>query len=515
MSEGANFCRYCGAPVTAPQEPVAAEQTLVAATEEPLETAQVTMAVTQKPTAATIQEPVTAKKGYVRRALVSLLLFLIFTGGLAVSGWFELNAWQKYKAPYQEAAFAALEEGLAKTEGSAEKIVELDTLLESNSQEIQKLEDTLALYHTRRESEILDTVTDLVDLDYDVLFMTQPFSSAYLQYIVDLLSAFCRDDLIDSWLYPYYTYSLEYGANAYIDQDLWIYRNNNGMAGAEEQAEKFNRILSDPSSFYSVYYTDILTDHLAQNDHLYVTGLDMLNTLFDIPGYVLDCAVFVKAYGGSPSPEEMDVPGWTAQDYSNFWEDADSYLGLEYAIWEYSGLSAADFDIDWNALVDEKAYYKAYEKFMDTIAPGLDRYDLAQYTPDDEYYGGVRYTLPGNEATLQEIAAAYIAENPSCLAELDINTNALPSSYDELIADAEEQIEELTETAAELEQQKKEAKRLQEGKVFLLQQQETLLNMQEQHAGNLTVTLCVFTLIFVFLFAMAITSLRRFIRAIR
>ena len=521
MSEGANFCRHCGAPVTATQEPDAAAQTNVAVTEAPIAAVQTTAAVTPAPmavikapttpaqtTTAAAQEPGTAKKRPVRQALVSLLLFFIFTGGLAVSGWFEFNAWQKYKAPYQEAAFATLEEELAKTEDSAEKIAELDTLLEANAQEIRELESTLALYRTRRESEILGTVTDLVDLDYNALFTTKPFSSAYLQYIDDLLKAFRQDDMTDSWLYPYYTYSLEYGANTYIDQDLWIYSNG-------DEREKFHGLLTDPQHFYISVYTTTLTDHLAQNSHLYVTGLDMLNTLFMIPGYVLDGAVFVKAYGGNPFPEEMEVSGWTSQDYSDFWEYADSYLDSEYAIWEYSGLSAMDFEIDWNTLVDEDAYYKAYEKFMDTIAPGLDRYDMAQYTPDDEYYGGVRYTLSGTEATLKEIAAAYIAENPSCLAELDINTDSLPSSCDELIADTEEQIEELTETAAELELQKVEAKRLQEGKVFLLQQQETLLNMQEQHAGNLTVTLCVFALICVFLFIMAITSLRRFIRALR
>lgn len=472
MSEGANFCRHCGAPATAAKEPV----------------------------------PV--KKRHIRRALVSLLLFFIFAGGLAVSGWFEFNAWQKYNAPYQEAAFAALEEELSKTEGCAEKIAGLEVLLETNARETRELEATLALYHTQRESEILGSVTDSVELDYNALFTTEPFSSAYLQYIDDLLSAFQQDRLADGWLYPYYTYSLECGANPYIDLDLWIYD------GAGEN-EKFSELLTDPQHFYVSAYTSTLTDHLALNNHLYVTGMDMLNTFFRIPGYVLDGAVFVKAYGGNPSPEDMKVPGWAPQDYINFWEDADSYLFSDHAVWEDFGLSAVDFDIDWNTLVDEDAYYKVYEKFMDIIAPGLDRYDMAQYAPDDEYYGGVRYELSGSEATLKEIAAAYIADNPDCLAELGIDTDTLPSSYDSLIADGKVQLEELAETAEDLELQKAEATRLQAGKAFLLQQQETLLAMQEQHVETLTVTLWVFALICVFLFAMAIASLRWLVRSLR
>lgn len=500
MSEGANFCRYCGAPVTAPQEPASAAQTTLTVTEAPAVAEQTTLAVTQA--------PVTVKNKHIRRALVSLLLFVIFTGGLAVSGWFAFNVWQKYNTPYQAASFAALDEKLEETERCAEKLAELDTLLKTNAQETRELEANLANYRVRREDEILSTVTDSVDLDYNTLFATEPFTSAYLQYMDDLLSAFRQDSLVDSWLYPYYTYSVEYGANIYIDLDLWIYNN-------EDEREKFNELLTDPQHFYISAYTTTLTDHITLNDHLYVTGLDMLNTLFRIPGYVLDGAVFVKAYGGSPSPEEMDVPEWTPQDYSDFWTYAESYNLSERAVWEDFGLSAMDFNVDWNTLVDEDAYYKAYEKFMNTIAPGLDRYDMAQYTPDDEYYGGVRYTLPGSEATLKEIAAAYISGNPACLTELDINTDTMPSSYDDLIALGETQLKELAETAGELELQKTEVKRLQDSEAFFRQQQESLFAMEKQHMERLKRILWIFGLSCTFLFIMAATSLRRFIRALR
>lgn len=499
MSESAKFCRHCGAPVTAAQTTVAVTQAPVAAAEA------LTAAEAPVTTTAT---PISTRKRHIRRALVSLLLFFIFTGGLAVSGWFAFNVWQEYNTPYRAASFAALDEKLAETERCSEKLSELDSLLKTNAQETRELEADLARYHAQREDEILTTVTDYIDPDYDALFTTEPFSSAYLQYMDDLLSAFRQDSLADSWLYPYYTYSVEYGTNTYIAQDLWIYNN-------EDEREKFNGLLTDPQHFYISVYTATLTDHITINDQLYVTGLDMLNTLFCIPGYVLDGAVFVKAYGGSPSPEEMNVPGWNPQDYIDFWSYADSYNLSEHAVWEDYGLSAVDFNIDWNALVDEDAYYRAYEKFMNTIAPGLDRYDMAQYTPDDDYYGGFRYELSGNEATLNEIAAAYIAGNPACLAELGINTDTLPSSYDSLIADSKVQLEELAEAAEELELQKTEVKRLQDNEAFFRQQQETLLAMEKQHTVNLTRILWIFVLSCVFLFIMAVASLRRFIRALR
>lgn len=507
MSEGANFCRHCGAPVTAAEEPAAITQAPVAVTEAPTADAQTTAALTEASTAPA-QAPVSFKKRHIRRALVSLLLFLIFTGGLAVSGWFTFNVWQEYNTPYRAASFAALDEKLAETEACAEKLAELDSLLKTNAQEIRELEADLTRYCVQREDEILSTVTDSVDLDYNALFTTEPFSSAYLQYMDDLLTAFRQDSLADSWLYPYYIYSVEYGANIYIVLDLWIYSNG-------DEREKFNGLLTDPQHFCISAYTATLTDHITRNDQLYVTGLDMLNTLFRIPGYVLDGAVFVKAYGGSPSPEEMEVPGWTPQDYSDFWTYAESYNLSEHAVWEDYGLSAVDFNLDWNALVDEDAYYRAYEKFMNTIAPGLDRYDMAQYTPDDDYYGGFRYELSGNEATLKEIAAAYIAGSPARLAELGINIDTLPSSYDSLIADSKVQLEELAKAAEELELQKTEVKRLQDSEAFYRQQQETLLAMEKQHTENLTRILWIFTLSCVFLFIMAVISLRRFIRALR
>lgn len=492
LSESALFCRYCGVPVTAGSEPVSI--------------ARESMPVAETPAAAA-EEPAPVKKRHIRQALVSLLLFFIFAGGLAVSGRFIFSTWQESHTPYQAAAFAALDEELAMREDCADRISELEVLLKANAQEIKDLESDLAGYRLRREEEVLNTVTDSVELDYDALFATEFFSSAYLQYIDDLLNAFRQDTLTDNWLYSYYDYSADYGANIHINQDLWIY-------DSDSADEKFSRLL-DTRRFCVSVYTATLTDHFTQNDHLYVTGFDILNTLFRIPGYVLDDSVFVKAYGGSPSPAEMDVPGWSLQDYDDFWESAGSRSDSSYAVWETYGLSAVDFDIDWRNLVDEDAYYSAYEEFMDTIAPGLERYDMALYIPDDDYYGGVRYELSGNEATLKEIAAAYIAGHPDCLEELGINTDALPSSYDNQIAETKLQLEELAKTAGELTLQKNEVKWLQDSNTFFRQQQETLLAMEQQHMEFLNRTLLIFAIICIFLLIMAIASLRRFIRALR
>ncbi|MCM1191059.1 MAG: zinc ribbon domain-containing protein [Butyrivibrio sp.] len=489
ISESALFCRYCGISVTAAGEPADAPTKSLQNTE-----------------ASAAEKSTSGKKRQVRQAFVSLLLFFIFAGGLAVSGRFMYSAWREYHTPYREDVFAALDEELAKRAGSGHKVTVLDELLKTKDQEIRTLGANLARYHLRREREILNTVTDSVEIDYDALFATEFFSSAYLQYIEDLLSAFRQDALTDSWLYTYYDYSVNYGANARINQDLWFYAH-------DAADEKFSGLL-DPGRFCASVYTDTLSEHFALNEHLYVTGLDLL-AILGIPGYILDDAVFVKAYGGSLYPAEMEVPGWSQQDYNDFWESAGSPSDSAYAFWTDYGLSAPDFDIDWDALVDEPAYYKAYETFMDTVAPGLERYDMVQYFPDDDYYGGVRYELSGTEASLRKIAAAYITAHPDFLEELGINTEALPSSYDDLIAEAELQLAELTDTADDLTLQKNEAEWLRDSKAFFLQQRETLLAMETRHRELAIRALWIFALIIVFLFLMAAVSLRRFIRALR
>lgn len=524
LSENALFCRYCGVPVQSPETAAKAsandtlptETATMAPADDALPTETVTMApvndaeppkIPAAPAPAADNLP-TPEKKRVRRAFARLLLFLIFAGGLTASGWLTFRAWQDWRAPYQTAAFTSLEESLAKAESSAEKLPELDQLLSDNSREIRESLSSVVRYRSLRQEEILNTLTRHTDFNYSALFATEPFSSAYRQYISDLLSAFRQDSLADSWLRPYYIYSAAYGANIGIQEDLWLY------AGSDDN-KKFNELLSDPAHFYVSRYAAVLTDHLLLNNHLYVTGADMLNTLFAIPGYILDDAVFVKACGGNPNPEEMNVPDWTPQDYSAFWSSAGERSQSDHAVWTDCSLSARDFDIDWNALLDEKAYYRAYEKFMNTIAPGMERYGMAEYVPDDEYFGGVRYELPGKEATLDEIATAYITEHPECLTDLGIDLDALASSYDSLLAEEESRLGELTAAAEDLIFRKNEAVRQRDGRTFLLEQQEKLTALREQHSADASASLRVFAVISLFMFVMTVTGLRWFLRALR
>lgn len=538
LSENALFCRYCGIPVqspeiaAAPANDIQLPETAAAAPANdtqlpetaaaapvndaplleipaavPANDTQLPETITAAPAPAAENLPAPEKKR-VRRAFARLLLFLIFACGLTASGWLTFRAWQDWRTPYQTAAFTSLEESLAKAESSAEKIPELDQLLSDNSREIRESLSSVIRYRSLRQDEILNNLTRHTDFNYSALFATEPFSSAYRQYISDLLAAFRQDSLADSWLRPYYAYSAAYGANIGIQEDLWLY------AGSDDN-KKFNELLSDPTHFYVSRYAAVMTDHLLLNNHLYVTGADMLNTLFGIPGYILDDAVFVKACGGNPNPEEMNVPDWTPQDYSAFWSSAGERSQSDHAVWTDCNLSARDFDIDWNALLDEKAYYRAYEKFMNAIAPGLERYGMAEYVPDDEYFGGTRYELPGSEATLDEIATAYITEHPECLTDLDIDLDALTSSYDSLLAEEESRLGKLTAAAEDLIYQKNEAIRQKDGRTFLLEQQEKLTALREQHTADASASLRVFAVISLFMFAMTVTGLRWFLRSLR
>lgn len=494
ISETARFCKYCGVPVQKSEEPA----------KNPAPAKELPETAPLKPAAGKRRLP---------RALVSLLLFLIFTAGFGACAWSVYRTCLNYNIPYREKSFASLEQTLTEIQGCPEKISDLEARLITNSQEALALEEDLDRHRILREEEILNTLTDTVEIDYDALFATEPFSTAYTQYINELLTAFRRDMLTDSWLRTYNDYTPEYGSDELTNPKLWIYID---PEDSEEDAGAFHPLLSDPAAFCSDIYTDSLSDHAVQNEHLYVTGMDMLNELFHIPGYVLDAAVFVKAYGGNPNPEEMSVPGWNSEDYEKFWTyTEDTYQAADHAIWEDYDLSAADFDIDWNALTDEAAYYSAYEKFMDAVAPGLSRYDMAQYLPDDDYYGGVRYELTGEEASLKEIAAAYIADNPSCLEALNINPDTLPSSYDDLIAEGKKQLEELEIAAEELEAQKTAAEELLSEKDYFQQQLDELLAMREDRRLLLTAVLCALGVGCIFLFFMAASSFRRFMDALR
>lgn len=436
--------------------------------------------------------------------LASFLLLLIFTVGFLISGWFEINTWQEYNMPYREEDLSLLEASLAEIDNASEGLPDLEKQLASALSETEALETMLTEYNELRETEIQNTVTDAVNLNYEALFSNQFFTSAYKQYINDLLNAFKQDEAIDSWLYTYYAYSSEYGANRYLDYDLWIY------ATKKEEA-KFSDLLENCEVFCTERYTYDISEHLSRNNQLYISGLDMLNILFDLPGYILDDAIFIKAYGGNPDPEEMEVPGWTVQDYNDFWSNASARVYSDTAIWEDYNLSAEDFDIDWNTLFDEEAYYSAYVKFMDTIAPGLGRSEMAEYMPDDAYFGGVCYQYTVSEPSLKEIADAYIASNPTALEELGINPETMASSYDKKIADTEAQLETLKETLDALTLEKSDAEKLLINESSLRERYQSLLIERERYTTRLINNLWIFGFILCFLLIMIIISLCRFI----
>lgn len=442
------------------------------------------------------------------RIFASLLLLLIFTAGFLASGWFEYGTWQEYNSPYREEDLSSLEESLAQIHNAAEMLPDLETLLSSASSETEALETLLTEYKAQRETEIQSLVNNTVDSNYEALFSNQFFTSAYEQYINDLLDAFKQDAAVDSWLYTYYTCSAEYGANRYLNYDLWIY-------DTENEESKFSNLLANCEVFLAERYPYGISEHLSQNNHLYVTGLDMLNILFDLPGYMLDSAVFLKAYGGNPDPEEMEVPGWTARDYNDFWKKAGAYAYSDTSIWEDYNLSAENFDIDWNALFDEEAYYAAYVKFMDTIAPGLSRLGMAEYTPDDAYFGGVCYEYTEDEPSLREIADAYIASNPGALKELGIDPQNLTSSYDKKISVAETELEALKQTTDALMQKKADTERLSGNEDAFRMEYQTLLNEHDRHTAQFVSNLWIFGLISAFLLIMAVISLCKLISLLK
>ena len=84
LSENARFCRYCGIPVQRIENSVKAAQE-----SSPSQDSDATEDTLHIPGKSR-----TVKISRARRVFVSLLLFCIFTGGLAVSGWFTVRTWQ-------------------------------------------------------------------------------------------------------------------------------------------------------------------------------------------------------------------------------------------------------------------------------------------------------------------------------------------------------------------------------------------------------------------------------------
>ena len=470
------FCSSCGAgqppfetaPTEAPSEPE-----------------------TPKTDAAPSGRDLNIRKKYILPA-VSFLLSLIFAAGAFVSGYFALNTWNELNTPYKQDETSQLSETLDWIEGDSEsEVADLNRKLDVTAGEIAGLETRQEQYLESRTQELLQSALldgDTSDL-MDRVLESDFFKTAFDQYLRDLLETFKTDQYLESWLYPYYTYSLEHGANKYIcrddNSDMWFYELPGGNA-------KFSQDMENDRLFLQNVYSYSLSEHLYYNGRIYITASDFMNIVLRMPDYVADCAVLVKAYGGNPDPAKMSVPGWSFADYRELWGNAVYYFYVEDPIWVYFGLSAQDFDLNWNLLADERAFYDAYLKLMDTIAPGLSVYDMVTYYASDDAYGGMGFDITGKEASLTDIALLYLKSHPEELEDLSFFDDSETSSFDAMIADTDSQLQELNAQTDSLTEERARINQLLEDRDSLRAQYDELLYEIQVRNKALMKSLCVF-----------------------
>ena len=386
-----------------------------------------------------------------RRAIVALLLSAVLAAGALAAGSCGLESRRSMDIPFCQDRILELEDSLARLEGSADTdLAALQAQLTDACSQQEQLKQQMAEYQNQQRQEQLRRAVSDLSLDYSLILADDFFADAYDEYISDLLEIFKNDSLLDSWLYPYYTYTLERGENRYISEaknlDMWFYDIPGGRHKFSAEAEDLEALEFARQDF-------TLYDRLYYHGRIYITASDFMNTVLCMPNYVADSAVFVKAFGGDPDPSSMSVPGWNDAVFDLFWSSSESYYSLDVPVWVEYHLSAEDFSLDWNQLVDEQAYYDAYQKFMNTIAPGLDTYDMVTYYASDDAYGGMGFDITGKEASATEIIALYLENHPDALEQFDIDLNAVPTAYDIPIQNTQAEIEELTVKTAELEQE--------------------------------------------------------------
>ena len=386
------------------------------------------------------------RTGCVPKAIVWLVLFAVFVGGTLVGGNFGLRTLKALNTPYRQEETEELEKSLDWIQtDSASDLDKTEEKIQKTSDQVSELESLIEEYQQGRENEILQQIGS--EVDFDSLFEEDFFQDAYDQYLHDLIAAFKNDELLHSWLYPYYTYALENGTNPYISEDMnadmWFY-------GEPGQDDRFADYLTE-----DWYVRDrSLYNRITESGRIYITASDLMSYVLWIPPYVPDNAVFVKAFGGNPDPADMSVPGWSRADYRSFWGDPDDNYGISLPVWIKYDISAEDFDIDWNQLVNEQAYYDAYVKFMNTIAPGLDTYDMVSYYGSDDAYGGMCFDMTGKEASATEIALLYLENHPDAMKDFD--PDSMKTSYDSRLAEAQAQYEQATKQMQDLEEEKAE-----------------------------------------------------------
>ena len=295
----------------------------------------------------------TERQKYGGRILLSLLLLLCCAAGALLSAHRVHNVHIAQNTPYRDQELAARERIMAVIDGDGgEQLLRCQEAQKENRADAKALSAELAGLKARQTQEILEAVCASDRFDPDDFFRRELFSGAYREYLQDLLNAFRADKLLDSWLYGYYETAGQYGGNHFLDTDLWIYNGGEG--------NKFSPFLESADTLAEHQYDLDLYEHILCSGRIYITGADFIKEVLALPRYVVDSAVLVKAYGGVPDAAAMSVPGWGRSHYEEFWLYGADYYGVDTPLWFDWGLQANAFEIDWNALVDETAYYNAY-----------------------------------------------------------------------------------------------------------------------------------------------------------
>ena len=385
---------------------------------------------------------------YKGKRIASLLLAVIFACGTLASGYLGIKSLTSLLTPYRQEQADQMSDTLEYLEYCKDEVLpDLDLSLKNIYEETGFLEMLLAEYQGKRQKELLTKISG--NLDLDQVFSEDFFSDAFEQYLTDLLYAFKNDAKLNKWLYPYYTFTMEIGGNQYINEgknlDMWFYEKPGN-------SDKFTSDMKDGKTFLNNVNEFTLYDLIYYYGRIYLSASDLMNLILKMPHYVADSAVLVRAYGGNPEPEKMSVPGWNSSDYINFWYNAEKFITRDYPIWTYYNLSAQNFKLEWNELVDEQMYYNAYIKFMNVIAPGLSVYDMVSYYASDDAYGGMGFDIIGKEAAPTEIALLYLESHPGAIDLLELDT---PTSYDGRIADTQNQLEQLSLQEEKLTAEKK------------------------------------------------------------
>lgn len=446
---------------------------------------------------------------YARKAIASFLLFVIFTAGTVISGFFDWQNWRRMNTPYRQERIDELEDALEQlSEISYTQLNELDAQLQQTAERCSLLEQQLTDCQSQRQMEILQTALLDSSFNTQALFAIDFFADAYQQYLEDLLEAFLNDRWIHDWLYPYYAYSVELGQNKYIEDEMYFY----APPGTDSI---FSAVTENPEKLLQDAYHYDLYRHIYYTGRIYITASDFMNRVLHIPDYAANGSVFMKAYGGTPDPENMYVPGWDHSDYAVFWRDAPAYLDSPEPFWIYYGLSAEKFDLNWDQLADEKAFYDAYLKFMNTIAPGLGVFDMVSYCAGDDAYGGMYYDITGKEASVTEIVTLYIKDHPEYFEEQEPDLVKRPSSYDQQLETIRKETDELTTQLSGLTGRRNELAAFLDSGDTLRAEYDQLTKEAQDYRTLFRHNLIIFSSIFILLAFMAMVSLLVFIKLMK